>query len=44
MDNFEWARGYSKRFGMVWVDYETQRRILKDSAKWFREVIRRRGL
>lgn len=44
MDNFEWARGYSKRFGMVWVDYETQRRIPKDSAKWFREVIRRRGL
>ena len=44
MDNFEWAHGYAKRFGMVWVDYETQRRIPKDSARWYREVIRRRGV
>ena len=35
MDNFEWASGYEKRFGIVRVDYETQQRILKDSAKWY---------
>lgn len=44
MDNFEWAEGYAKRFGMVHVDYTTQERVLKDSAKWYREVIRRNGL
>jgi beta-glucosidase len=44
MDNFEWAEGYAKRFGMVHVDYTTQQRVLKDSAKWYREVIRRNGL
>ncbi|MER3487065.1 MAG: beta-glucosidase, partial [Chloroflexota bacterium] len=38
MDNFEWSFGYSKRFGSVYVDYATQRRIPKDSAYWFREV------
>jgi len=35
LDNFEWADGYSKRFGLVHVDYETQRRTLKDSALWY---------
>ncbi|MBB2945832.1 beta-glucosidase [Actinoplanes lutulentus] len=44
MDNFEWAEGYKKRFGIVHVDYTTQERVLKDSAKWYREVIRRNGL
>ena len=44
MDNFEWAHGYAKRFGIVWADYETQKRIPKDSAFWYRDVIRRRGL
>ncbi|MFC1922574.1 GH1 family beta-glucosidase [Chloroflexota bacterium] len=39
MDNFEWAHGYSKRFGLIYVDYETQDRILKSSAKWYRNVI-----
>ena len=39
MDNFEWARGYLQRFGMVWVNYATQERILKDSALWLRDVI-----
>lgn len=39
MDNFEWDCGYSKRFGIVWVDYETQRRIPKDSALWYKGVI-----
>jgi beta-glucosidase len=36
LDNFEWADGYSKRFGIVFVDYATQRRTLKDSALWYR--------
>ncbi|NDC79567.1 MAG: glycosyl hydrolase family protein, partial [Chitinophagia bacterium] len=40
MDNFEWAWGYSKRFGMVRVDYGSQRRIPKLSFDWYREVIR----
>ncbi len=40
MDNFEWAYGYDKRFGLVHVDYETQRRTLKDSALWYAEVAR----
>jgi beta-glucosidase len=40
LDNFEWAWGYSRRFGMVYVDYPTQRRIPKSSARWYAEVIR----
>jgi beta-glucosidase len=43
MDNFEWAHGYAQRFGIVWVDYPTQRRILKDSARFVREVARDNG-
>lgn len=39
MDNFEWAYGYAKRFGLVYVDYATQRRILKESGHWYRRVI-----
>ncbi|RZF29695.1 beta-glucosidase [Paraburkholderia sp. UYCP14C] len=39
MDNFEWASGYDKRFGMVYVDYASQERTLKDSALWYRDVI-----
>lgn len=38
-DNFEWAHGYSKRFGLYYVDYATQQRILKDSGKWYSSVI-----
>jgi beta-glucosidase len=34
-DNYEWAEGYSKRFGLVYVDYATQRRIVKDSGRWY---------
>ncbi len=40
-DNFEWAHGYSKRFGLVYVDYPSQRRIAKDSAIWYASFIRR---
>jgi beta-glucosidase len=39
LDNFEWACGYSKRFGIVHVDFGTQERSLKDSALWYRDVI-----
>jgi beta-glucosidase len=44
LDNFEWAYGYSKRFGLVHVDYATQRRTPKRSALWFRDVIAKRSL
>ena len=44
LDNFEWAEGYSKRFGIVHVDYPTQRRTPKMSARWYADVIRRNGL
>ncbi|HEX8863640.1 MAG TPA: GH1 family beta-glucosidase [Actinomycetes bacterium] len=44
LDNFEWSEGYSKRFGLVYVDFPSQRRVLKDSARWYREVIARGGL
>jgi beta-glucosidase len=43
MDNFEWSWGYSQRFGLIWVDFETQKRILKDSAKWYKRVIKKNG-
>ena len=43
LDNFEWNHGYSKRFGIVHVDYETQRRTPKASARFYAEVIRTRG-
>jgi beta-glucosidase len=39
LDNFEWDHGYSKRFGIVYVDYETQRRVPKRSALWYRDLI-----
>ncbi|NLE77883.1 MAG: beta-glucosidase [Chloroflexi bacterium] len=44
LDNFEWAYGYSKRFGLVYVDFGSQARILKDSAFWYREVIAQNGV
>ena len=43
MDNFEWAKGYSDRFGLVYVDYRNQQRIMKDSAFWYKHVIEING-
>jgi beta-glucosidase len=43
LDNFEWAQGYKDRFGMVFVDFATQKRTLKDSARWYRELIASSG-
>jgi beta-glucosidase len=44
LDNFEWSFGYSKRFGIVHVDYDTQRRTPKDSASWYSTVVRANAL
>lgn len=44
MDNFEWAHGYGKRFGIVYTDYPTQRRIPKASAHWYSQVIRQNAV
>ncbi|MBQ7564105.1 MAG: beta-glucosidase [Lachnospiraceae bacterium] len=43
LDNFEWDKGYTERFGIVYVDYSTQRRIPKDSAYWYKKVIETNG-
>lgn len=44
MDNFEWALGYGPRFGLVYVDWKTQKRIVKDSGRWFAKVIAENGV
>jgi beta-glucosidase len=43
-DNFEWQYGYAKRFGLIFVDYATQKRYIKDSAHWYARVIQRNEL
>jgi beta-glucosidase len=43
MDNFEWAEGYKQRFGLTYIDYSTKKRILKDSAYWYKEIIKTNG-
>ena len=40
MDNFEWAAGYSQRFGLIHIDYETQKRTPKESCYWYQQLIR----
>jgi beta-glucosidase len=42
MDNFEWAEGYLKRFGIVYVDYDTQKRTLKSSAYAYKDLLANR--
>jgi beta-glucosidase len=44
LDNFEWSFGYSKRFGVIYVDYPTQRRVIKDSGHWYAQVIAQNGI
>ncbi len=44
MDNFEWSLGYQKRFGIIYVDYASQKRLLKESAHWYSQVIQVNGL
>jgi len=44
LDNFEWAYGYRMRFGLVYVDFETQRRTIKESGHWYAKVIRNNGV
>jgi beta-glucosidase len=44
MDNFEWVNGYGDRFGLVYVDFETQQRTPKMSAQFFREVVASNGV
>jgi beta-glucosidase len=43
LDNFEWADGYKQRFGLVYVDYQSQRRVPKDSFHWYKQVVATRG-
>lgn len=43
MDNFEWAEGYDPRFGLIYVDYETQERTIKESGYYYKKVIESNG-
>jgi beta-glucosidase len=43
MDNLEWSFGFTKRFGIVYIDFETQQRIIKESGKWYSAVIAQNG-
>lgn len=44
LDNFEWGYGYAKRFGLIYVDYQTQQRIIKDSGRWYAQTIARNAV
>lgn len=44
LDNFEWNSGYTKRFGLVYIDYETRKRTIKKSGYWYKDVIARGGI
>ncbi len=44
LDNLEWVSGYSQRFGLVWVNHATQERIVKESGRWYADVVARRGI
>lgn len=43
LDNYEWRMGFTQRFGLIYVDYDTQKRTMKSSARWYRDVIRSNG-
>lgn len=43
IDNFEWSQGYAQRFGMIHMDYKTQKRTIKDSGYWYANVIESNG-
>jgi beta-glucosidase len=43
LDNFEWAHGYTKRFGIIYINYPTQQRIIKDSGRWYQNVLATNG-
>ena len=43
LDNFEWSDAYKQRFGLVYVDYQNQKRVPKDSFEWFKKVIATNG-
>jgi len=44
MDNFEWEEGFSQRFGLVYVDFKTRMRTVKESGKWYADVAKRNAL
>jgi beta-glucosidase len=44
LDNLEWVSGFSQRFGLVWVDHESQERVIKDSGHWYADVVASRQL
>jgi beta-glucosidase len=43
LNNCEWAHGYTKRFGIIYIDYPTQQRIIKDSGRWYQNVLATNG-